>query len=126
MSKHAAVWIDHEQARISRLRHGTIEHQTVATPEHVYHKHSSGSEGAQQHPEDTRKFFHDVARSLDGSEKILVVGPSTAKLEFLRYLRKHDREIERSVVGIETVERPTDGQLAAFETEYFDERERAQ
>ena len=125
MSKHAAVWMDHEQARISRLSRGTIEHETVARPEHVYHKHSSGSDGFHQHPEDTKHFFHQVARSLDGTEQILLVGPSTAKLEFFRYLHKHDRALESKVVGIETVERPTDGRLAAFEREYFEERERA-
>ena len=100
MSNNAAVWMDHEQARISRLSRGVIEHETVAVPEHVYHKHSNGSEGFQQHPEDTRHFFHKVARSLDGSHEILLV-------------------------GIETVERPTDGRLAAFDREYFEECEGA-
>lgn len=125
MSNNAAVWMDHEQARISRLSRGVIEHETVAVPEHVYHKHSNGSEGFQQHPEDTRHFFHKVARSLDGSHEILLVGPSTAKLEFFRYLHKHDRALESKIVGIETVERPTDGRLAAFEREYFEECEGA-
>jgi stalled ribosome rescue protein Dom34 len=123
MSTNAAVWMNHEQARISRRSRDVIEPEAVAGPEHVYHKHSSGSEGFQQRPEDTRHFFHRVARSLHGSDEILLAGPSTAKLEFFRYLRKHDRALESKIVGIETVDRPTDGRLAAFQRQYFEQRE---
>ena len=124
MSTNTAVWMDHEQARISRLARFTVEHQSTARPEHVYHKHSSGSDDFPQHPEDTRQFFHAVVRSLDGSNEILLAGPSTAKFEFFRYLHRHDRALGAKIVGIETVERPTNGWLAAFERRYFEECER--
>jgi hypothetical protein len=50
---------------------------------------------------------------------ILVVGPSTAKLHFLRLLHTHDRVLESRIVGIETVDHPTDRQLAAYVRTYF-------
>jgi len=50
---------------------------------------------------------------------MLIVGPSTAKLEFLRYIEKHDSVRGPKVVGVETVDHPTDGQLAAYAKSYF-------
>jgi hypothetical protein len=47
-------------------------------------------------------------------------GPSTAKLQFERYLHEHDRALEVKIVGLETVDHPTDAQLVAYVKEYFD------
>jgi stalled ribosome rescue protein Dom34 len=69
-----------------------------------------------------RRFFRRIERSLDHAGEILVLGPSTAKLEFVRYLRKHARSVERRVVGIETMAQPTDAQLNLFTQEYFPSR----
>jgi hypothetical protein len=43
-----------------------------------------------------------------------VVGPSTAKLQFIRYAAKKDRTLEPRIVGVETVDHPTDRQLGAY------------
>jgi hypothetical protein len=48
------------------------------------------------------------------------VGPSTAKLDFSRYLHKHDPALEARIVGIETVDHPSDGQLVAYARKYFE------
>ena len=55
----------------------------------------------------------------DVREEILVVGPSTAKLGLIRYLHKHAHELEPRVVGVESVDHPTDGQLVAYARKYF-------
>jgi hypothetical protein len=60
-----------------------------------------------------------VARALEGAEPILVVGPSTAKLQFLRYVQKHEHALEPKIVGLETVDHPTDGQIVAYAKRYF-------
>lgn len=72
-----------------------------------------------QHPEDARRFFHEVASALKGIDQLLLVGPSTAKLEFFRWVHKHDPKLEPSIVGIETVDHPTDAQLVAYAKSYF-------
>ena len=84
------------------------------------------------HPRrNAKRFFRRVERSIEHAEQILVLGPSTAKLEFVRYLRKHAHAVERRVVGIETMEKATDAQLNTFTQEYFpsirqdDDQERA-
>jgi len=60
-----------------------------------------------------------VAHALEGSDEILLVGPSTAKLKFLRYAYAHDPALAARVVGVETVDHPTDGQLLAYARTYF-------
>ena len=50
--------------------------------------------------------------------KSFVVGPSTAKLEFVRQLHKHDRALDQKIVGLETVDHPIDAQLVAYVKKY--------
>lgn len=57
---------------------------------------------------------------------MLVVGPSTAKLQFIRYAYKHDATLEPRIVGVETVDHPTDGQLVAYAKRYFARDDRKQ
>jgi stalled ribosome rescue protein Dom34 len=126
MSKHVAVWIDHKEARIFHIQPDKIDALTVDAPQHLHHRHPKGPEGGKEHPEDAKRFFHAIGQSLEGTEEILIVGPSTAKLEFLRYLHQHDQGIERRIVGIETVDHPTNGQLVAYARTYFKLSDRAQ
>jgi hypothetical protein len=65
------------------------------------------------------RFFADVARTLDGVDAILLVGPSSTKLEFFRYVHQHERRLEQRVVGIETAEHPADAQMIAVARSYF-------
>ena len=91
----------------------------VYAPQQDVHKHPKGPEGVKERPNDAKRFFHDIAQALDGTDAVLVVGPSTAKLDFLRYLHEHDRALERKIVGIETADHPTDGQVVAYAKKYF-------
>jgi len=116
---YTAVWIDHREARVFHVTADKLDELTVAVPQHVHRRHPKGESGAKEHPADAQRFFHEVVRSLEGSQHILVVGPSTAKLDFIRYLHKHAQTLESRVVGIETVDHPTDNQLAAYIKAYF-------
>jgi stalled ribosome rescue protein Dom34 len=119
MTTHTALWIDHREARVFQISAATFDEVSLATPQHVHRRHQKGESGAKEHPDDAKRFFHEVARSLEGSQQILLVGPSTAKLDFIRYLHAHDRALESRIVGIETVDHPTDRQLAAYARTYF-------
>jgi stalled ribosome rescue protein Dom34 len=120
MKSHVAVWIDHREARIFHIHPDTVDEVTVLAPLHnVHHKHPRGAEGAREHPNDAKQFFDAVGRDLQGEEEILLVGPGAAKLEFLRHTRSHDRAIEPRVVGIETVDHPSDNQMVAYARRYF-------
>jgi stalled ribosome rescue protein Dom34 len=119
MTTRTAVWIDHREARIFHVSEETFDEKTLASPQHSHRKHPKGESNPREHPDDAKRFFHEVARSLEGSAHILLVGPATAKLELLQYLHRHDHAIAVSVVGVETVDHPTDPQLAAYARTYF-------
>lgn len=118
--KQVAIWLDHREARVFHIHaEKTDEESFFAPSEKTHHKHPRGQENDRAHPDDEKRFFHDIARSIDGKEGVLVVGPSTAKLAFLRYLHTHDQAVERLVVGVETVDHPTDKQIVAYARKYF-------
>lgn len=114
------VWLDHHEARIFGLDFETLQAETVSAPQHHLHRHPKGATAEHQHPADAARFFGQIATALRDSAQILVVGPSTAKLQFLRFLAEQDRSLESKIVGVETVDHPTDRQLVAHARHYFD------
>jgi stalled ribosome rescue protein Dom34 len=116
---YATVWLDHREARVFRLDSPDVDKLTIRPPQHVHRRHAKGESGAKEHPDDAARFFHELARSLDDYGHILLVGPSTAKHDFVRYVHEHHRELEPRIAGVETVDHPTDGQVAAFGKRYF-------
>lgn len=120
MPEHTAVWIDHKEARIFHLDQAEIHPILVKAPlANTHHKHPPGPEGERAHPADATHFMQAVAESLPSTGSVLIVGPSNAKLDLLRHLHDHDRDIEERVVGVETVDHPTDHQLVQLAKGYF-------
>ncbi len=121
MTPHAgsAVWIDHHEARVFHVTPSSFDESIVKAPTHHIHRHPKGPTDEHHHPDDMHHFFADVAKALESAEKILIVGPSTAKLQFLRYLHSHAAALEPRVVGVETVDHPTDRQLLAHIKHHF-------
>jgi stalled ribosome rescue protein Dom34 len=116
---YATVWIDHREARVFHIAAAGIDEVTVRTPQHIHRRHPKGESGAKEHPDDAKHFFHEVAHALEGATHILAVGPSTAKDELVKYAQDHDRPLAARIVGTETVDHPTDGQLVASARAYF-------
>jgi stalled ribosome rescue protein Dom34 len=121
MGKRAVLWIDHKEARVFHFEAGAVDRTVVEAPHHLHRKHPKTPQSAREHPDDAKRFFHEVVRSLEDALALLIVGPGSAKLELLRYLHAHDPRLESAIVGIETVDHPTDKQLVAFATTYFGE-----
>ena len=127
MPTHAVIWIDHKEARIFHVQPETVGHvqpeaideTTILSPQHLIHRHAKGRGEAKDHPDDAKRFFHEVARSLDDTDAVLVVGPSSAKLEFLRYVQDHDKKLQARIVGTETVDHPTDREIVDYAKRYF-------
>jgi stalled ribosome rescue protein Dom34 len=116
---HAAVWMDHNEARIFHVDAESFDVSRIEAPHRHVHRHPKGPGEERSHPADAQHFFHEVAEALAGAEEILVVGPATAKLEFLKHLQARDQALAAKIVGMETVDHPTDGQLAAHIRHYF-------
>ncbi len=117
---HVAVWIDHQEARLFRVKPDSAESVTVTAPlKTEHHKHPRGEGEPRKHPLDGKRFFTTVCKALKGEEPILLLGPSSAKFEFLRHLQMHHSEIEARVACVATVDHPTDAQLVAYARKYF-------
>jgi stalled ribosome rescue protein Dom34 len=119
MPTYAVIWIDHQESRIFHVHPATTTDTLLLTPQHHIHRQSKASEAPPEQPYRMHRFFADVARTLDGVDAILLVGPSSTKLEFFRYVHQHERRLEQRVVGIETAEHPADGQMIAGARSYF-------
>jgi stalled ribosome rescue protein Dom34 len=118
MSHHVAVWLDQHEARVYQLHAEGFDVANVHAPERHVHRHPTVT-ASHNHPTDLQHFLKEVTLALEGAKEILVVGPATAKLELLKYLHKHAPAVATNVVGVETVDHPTDGQLVAYAKKYF-------
>ena len=119
---HAAVWIDHAEAKIFHID-GEGFDPAIVKPHHHFKRHPTVT-AERAHPTDAAHFFHEVAHALADAQEILIVGPGSAKLELFRHIHKHDHAVEPKVIGVETVDHPTDGQLVAFVKRYFHANDR--
>ena len=96
-----------------------VEKSVIHTAKPHAHLHSkSGTVGSGRSAE-SKSYYHAVAESLKGAQEILVVGPAQAKLQLIKHLHAHHPAMAELVVGIETVDHPTDGQLIAYARKYF-------
>jgi stalled ribosome rescue protein Dom34 len=121
---HAVVWIDHAEARIMQISPDDVEKSIVqpANPhQHLQHKRGSVSGGRE--PED-QHFYHAVVEALGAAQEILIVGPGQAKLNLIKHMHAHDHDVENRVVGVETVDHPSDGELVSFARKYFVAKDR--
>lgn len=110
---HAAVWIDHHEARVFHFSPTDVE-RLVLHPDHptrhIHHKANSGS----GHASADHDFLHAVAESIADAGEVLITGPANAKTELIKYIHQHSPKLMNAIVGVETVDHPSDGQLLAF------------
>lgn len=125
MTRHVAIWIDHQEAKIYRIDAENIDATKVEAPGRHVHRHPTVT-AEHNHPADLRRFFGDVVHAVEDAEEILIVGPASAKLELIKYVHKHHPGLEPKVIGVETVDHPSDGQLVAYARRYFNAADRMQ
>ena len=116
---HAVVWIDHQEARIFHVHPEMADESRVLSPQHHIHRHPKGRGEPREHPDDARRFFDDVARELDGIDSVLVVGPASAKHEFMTFVHEKHPRLVSKIVGVETADHPTGGEIVAHARRYF-------
>ena len=119
MSKHTVVWLDHHEARVLEVQPDSFESLTVRAPASHLHRHPKGATEPKNHPDDEKRFFHELAQALAQTQEVLLVGPGPAKLHFIKYAHQHAHDLAARIVGVETVDHPTDAQLVAHARHYF-------
>lgn len=83
------------------------------------HLHAKGGVVGSGKAVEDKQYYHAIAQSLKGAEEILVVGPAQAKLQLIKHLHSHDPQVGNKVVGVESIDHPTDAQLVAYARKYF-------
>jgi len=116
---HAILWLDHRDARIIAYTGQTSAefHVQSEEPQRQVH-HKAGSIGS-GHAADDHHFFDEIAEALVGIHEVLIAGPGNAKTAFETYIENHHVDLARRVVGIETVDHPTDPELLAHARKSF-------
>jgi stalled ribosome rescue protein Dom34 len=113
MSKlHAVVWIDHQHAQVLHFDSDPVQVHKIKA--HNHHTRQHGSQVRTEH-----EFFGEVCDALAGIKEILVTGSRKAQADFRHYVEKHRALIAPQIVGWETVDHPTEGQLAALARQFF-------
>lgn len=85
---------------------------------HVHLHSKRGTVGSGRQAED-QSYYHAVADALSGAQEILVVGPAQAKLQLIKHIHAHHPAMSALVVGVETVDHPSDAQVIAYARKYF-------
>jgi stalled ribosome rescue protein Dom34 len=116
MKRGVAVWIDHREAVIAAIS-GEVE--ATSRLESNIEKHvrfSSGEGGAEdqrdkRYANHLREYYDAVVSRIGDADAILLLGPGEAKHELEKRLR--DEGFGTHIVGVETVDKMTDHQIAA-------------
>ena len=111
---HAVVLIDHHSAQVLQFDADHAQSQKVKA--HTHHTRQHGSSVRTEH-----EFFSEVCDALAGIAEVLVTGSHTAQADFRHYVEKHRKAVAEQIVGWETVDHPTQGQLLALGRKYFEQ-----
>lgn len=108
---HLVVWLDHEEAHLIGFNREESEVSVVKSD--AANKHVRGKTVESAH------YFDELAKAIKPSAEVLVCGPGQEKLKLVKHLVKHHHDQSDKIVGVETVDHPSDGQLLAYARKYF-------
>jgi stalled ribosome rescue protein Dom34 len=116
---HAIVWIDHREARVFHLNPSDVE-RLVLRPDHpTRHLHHKANSIGSGHARENHDYLQAVAESIADAGAVLIAGPANEKAELVRHIREHSPKLMSAIVGVETVDHPSDGQLVAYARKHF-------
>ena len=116
---HAAIWIDHEQARVYTLSRESESEWTIRPHDRHAHLHHKSGKGDAGRPSPDQHFFQDVAEAVRDADAILITGPGTARHELHNHFRDHAPGVAKKVVGVAALDHPSDGELVNFARKFF-------
>ena len=115
--QHAVVWVDHQHAQVLQFDSGPVQAHKIQA--HHTNTRQHGSNVRTEH-----EFFGEVCDSLQNFNEILVTGAHKAQADFRHYVDKHRAHLAPKIVGWETVDHPSEGQLAALARKFFVKHDR--
>ncbi len=116
---HAIVWIDHKEAKIFYV--DATEADKLVIPSHATgrHSHHKANVTGSGHQGVDKEFFKRVIAALTNAADILVVGPANTKAELKNYMADFVPELASHIVGVESLDHPSDRQLIALARKFF-------
>jgi hypothetical protein len=121
---HAVIWIDHHEARVFHFNPADVE-RLVLHPDHptrhIHHKANSIGSG---HAAEDRNFFQAIVGAVADAGEVLITGPANAKTELVKHIEQHAPRLMKNIIGVETVDHPTDGELVDHARHYFKAKDR--
>ena len=127
MKRKVGLWIDHRKTVIVTLSGETEEIMQIASNIDKQVRYSGGAEEISIEDQRDRRFLDHLSKYYDevishirDAESILIFGPGEAKGEFAKRLQSED--LGGRIVGVETVDKMTDGQIAARVRQHFTTR----
>lgn len=116
---HAVVWIDHREARIFDFNHDEVEKMVIRPDNPSKQVHRKAGPVGDGHSAVDAPFLAEIAVELGKHAEILIVGPAQAKLDLIKHLHKHNAAIAAKVVGVESIDHPSDEQIVVYARKYF-------
>ena len=127
MNRQAGIWIDHKGAFIVFVGEGAGEAQRLESGMEK-HVRFSGRAAAQEGSADDQRdrqfaahlgtYYDEVIAHVRGAQSILLFGPGEAKGELEK--RLVSKGLGGRIVGVETVDKMTDHQIAAKVRQHFE------
>ena len=116
---HAVIWIDHQEALVMFLSEAASEAEVIRSKSTHTHLHHKGGEVGSGRLQLDEKYLHSVINAVNETKEILVIGPGSAKLELIKHAHHHDPKIAANIVGVETVDHPSDKEILAYARKFF-------
>ena len=125
MKSEIGLWIDHRQAVIVVVTDAGEETRHIISDMEKHVRFSSGSseDGSQEDVRDRQfgnhlnSYYDEVIAVIRDADAIQIFGPGEAKGELEKRLEREG--LKGHIVGIETVDKMTDRQIAAKVREHF-------
>ncbi len=112
------LWLDHSHAKIFNFKSEEPEVSDCPNRHHTNHHNTRHQEN--EKAEQLKKFYHDVHDQILAAKELLIVGPGFAKNEFKTYLETHHAKgLSRSIIGLETMDKATDGEIKNIAKKFF-------
>lgn len=113
---HVIVWLDQAEAHVIHFNRDTSESEVIKTASNQHNK--AGVEVSIQ-AADQSPYLNEVAAAIVEAAAVLIVGPGIEKMLLIKHLNAHHAGIADKVVGVESVDHPSDAQLLAYARTYF-------
>lgn len=110
------VWIDRERAKLLKIASNRMERKDFQAISHANHSNEIDQEKIDLQE---RRFFLEIIPHLMETKNLLIVGPNVVKYNFQNFLLEHYPIIGKKVIACETMEEPTDNEIASLAKKYF-------